>query len=336
MQKLLKIVFCIIFVIILTVFGINIFWKHYSKTHISTSIESSLIKVLNINELHSLEYKYDSWATVYETKYNMKQYEQYKNIVSIFENDKKQIQDDYDEPNFENNFKKYKEKLKEQYGKYQNLVSNNASFEELANSGFKDSKLFSIAKKETKSKDPNEIYNYYYYTLLPKRFEIFSICDSYDDLCSLEQFLNLKESKAKESTRKIKYVVAYKGTVRLGIDAPIKFEKDENGPLLICIPSIKVLSVAVDFLPPEIDEKGGKKVTTKSSVIEFSKKDDNFSKEARLKCNNDLYAKINMNQQYFKLAEENLKKTVEALIKPVIGDLTYEFKTLPSEEQEEE
>lgn len=328
--KLGSIVIGSIVAIIFIICLINIFKKNYSKRHVSTSFDSSLEKILNINELHSYEYTYKSWVTIYETKYNMETYNRYKNISTILTKDINIIQGDGVDA--EQSFQKYKENLKEQNDKYQDLLSNGASFDILANSGFKDSGLLTIAQKEVTSKDPIDIFQYYYYTLLPKRLTVLTICDNYDDLCDLEQFLRLKESKAHESIKKVKYIVAYKGTVRAGIDEAIKIDTDETGKLWIYIPPVKILSVAVDFLPPEKDSKGNEI----KSVIEMSKnitESGKFTKTARLACRNDLYSKINMEPHFLELAEENLKETVKALITPFLNEnTTYDFKTLITED----
>lgn len=66
--------FILIFLIILSI-------KTHSKRYFESTAESSLTKVLDINELHTLEYRYNSYTVVYATKYNMEVYDTYKSIL---------------------------------------------------------------------------------------------------------------------------------------------------------------------------------------------------------------------------------------------------------------
>lgn len=304
---------------------INFAMKQYSKKHTTTSIESTLEKVLAINELHSYEYSYDSWATIKETKYDMETYYRYQNLSTILTQDKNRI--DSDSKNLEQSFQKYKENLNTRNSIYQDLLNDGVQFETIANAGYQDETLFSIAQNSVSSKEPIDIYKYYYYSLLPERLSILSICENYNDLCDLEQFLKLNEKKALKSVNSVKYVVAYEGKVRAGIDEEIKLQKDDNGKFLIIVPKVKILSVAVNI---PADEKN-------KSVIEITKKstnDDYFFKEAMRQCHNELYAKISMEQQFLKLAQENLVETIKALIIPFLDGVDYEITFIGSNEEE--
>ncbi len=66
--------FILIFFIILSI-------KTHSKRYFESTAESSLTKILDINELHTLEYRYNSYTVVYATKYNMEVYDTYKSIL---------------------------------------------------------------------------------------------------------------------------------------------------------------------------------------------------------------------------------------------------------------
>lgn len=67
----------IAFFIVVTVLSVS----NYSQRHFESNGHSSLSKVLEINELHTLEYRYNSYAVVYATRYNMEIYDTYKDIM---------------------------------------------------------------------------------------------------------------------------------------------------------------------------------------------------------------------------------------------------------------
>ena len=320
LNRYFKIGFIIVGITLGTIFlfGIlNLAMKQYSKSHTITTNESTLEKILNIEELHSYEYSYSSWATVYETKYDMETYKKYHNISLILTNDKKAIEKQG--PDLEGNFQKYKENLNNRNILYQDLRKQGINFEDYAKKEYQDVDLWNIAQHSAGSKKAKDIEKYYYYTILPARLSILSICDNYNDLCDLEQFLRLSEKKAPVSINTIKYIVAYEGKVRAGIDEKIKIEKSEDGKILIYVPPIKILSVTVDIPPDERNK----------SVIELTKntaRGNNFFKEATQHCEKDLNEKIKQEAQFLTLAEENLFETIKALIVPFIpNDTEYEI-----------
>lgn len=312
----------VIALIIIIICLINFGMKKYSKSHTKTTIDSTLQKVLAIEELHTYEYSYSSWATVYETKYDMETYRRYNYLSSILTKDKKII--DAGVANLDKSFQDYKESLSKRYVIYQGLINDGVRFEDFANAGYQDSDLFNIAQKAVGTKEPVDIYRYYYYTLLPDRLSILSNCENYDDLCDLEHFLQLNEKNALKTITTIKYIVAYDGKVRTGINDSIKFETDNEGIIQIIVPPVKILSVAVT-IPPDQDNK---------STIVYRKNStnrNNFVQEAQQQCENDLYAKINMEQQFLSLAQENLFTTIKSLVDPFMVDKEYVI--VPSKEE---
>lgn len=64
------------FFIVVTVLS----FSNYSQHYFESNAFSSLTKILEINELHTLEYRYNSYAVVYATRYDMETYDTYKDV----------------------------------------------------------------------------------------------------------------------------------------------------------------------------------------------------------------------------------------------------------------
>lgn len=84
MTKRCKVLIVMVEVLIFTtvIVLITLSIKNHGKRYFEVTAESSLTRVLEINELHTLEYRYNSYAVVYATRYNMEVYDEYKDIIT--------------------------------------------------------------------------------------------------------------------------------------------------------------------------------------------------------------------------------------------------------------
>ncbi len=111
------------------------------------------------------------------------------------------------------------------------------------------------------------------------------------------------------------YYVAYKGTVKAGMDfSKIEFEIDEeNKEIVVNLPECEVLSTMVDFGSMEYIF-ADKKYETES-----------VSQEAYKLCQEDLAKRAKEEKELLYLAQENAVSVVEALIYPWVTQLDKEY-----------
>lgn len=291
--------------------------KYYANKNISIDIESSLAKVINVNELHTIEYTYNSFAIAYETKFSMDEWDKYHSISSFITADKGLLK----KLDFES-FEKLREERLREASKKKDIFDTSDSFSDLANkitdnSGDYEIKTAIIKEcgfESDENKSANDIF-------LDKKirnqliYDFYNLCNDIDDFEDLERFIFLKRKAAITSMKKEQYAVAYKGIVRVGINNDeIEAKYDGiSGKIEIIIPKAIVLSSAVT-IPSDEENK---------SVIEINGKKSNSAnwlREAHKICKADLERKLKTDTEFIELATENAIETIRLLAKPFETD----------------
>jgi hypothetical protein len=131
------------------------------------------------------------------------------------------------------------------------------------------------------------------------------------ELSTLDYTYNAIANVYDEDNTTVKYYVAYKGTVRAGID----FDKievsepDENKKILITIPDVEIQDTTVDM--GSLDY-----IFTKS---EYNK--ETVSQEAYQCCQEDLAQRAEETEELKQMAKDNAITSVQALIQPWLDQL---------------
>lgn len=139
------------------------------------------------------------------------------------------------------------------------------------------------------------------------------ICGSYDDYKVHWEKLKADFSDSKKSS--MTYAVAYRGTVRAGINEPIQFSvDDENAVVTVTIPQVKILDINIE--PNE--------ETMRFLYKKRKYKKGNIKSVLKL-CEDDLRAKVAHNTAFLELAEQNVIETIQALCTPFEKTSAYTF-----------
>ena len=154
--------------------------------------------------------------------------------------------------------------------------------------------------------------------ILPKVIDLFSHNDTISDTTYAdysENWKRLKDEYKEEKKKSYTYAVAYRGTVRAGIDQPIQFSVDDGASVVtVKIPQVKILDITVE---PKED--------TMRFLYKKSKYKKGNIKAVLQLCENDLRAKVADAPAFLELAEQNVIETIKALCAPFEKTSSYTF-----------
>ena len=305
----------ILAVVVVALFGVfgRVFRKDNSKI-VTFSAQASLEKVLKINELHTVEYVYNSYAVAYEKPYyDMDVYDQLKPLYSwylfwksdldagtldfaglkVYAKTLVDLCDGYESADaFLNDTRETDARNLQVLG----VGSRKGLFDTLTESNFDNLKLLVIGYKA-----------------------ITDMCESAYDLRGLINFLALDRGAAEStSISKELYAVAYEGKVIAGINDEIKFSvDDENQKVTVHVPPVCIVDMNVNLMGD------GGVITRKSKTVNQS----DWVKNAMHLCRTDLSKKLDGNNEFMNVARENALDAVKALIRPFeqVSEYTFEI-----------
>ncbi|MBQ7924686.1 MAG: DUF4230 domain-containing protein [Lachnospiraceae bacterium] len=136
-----------------------------------------------------------------------------------------------------------------------------------------------------------------------------------DEISTLEYFYNSVATVKEEDGEKVKYYVAYEGTVKLGIVLEeIEITVDENTKeILITIPEVKMRECAV------VDE-------SLDFIFEKSKYEtETVFMEAEKYCKTDLETKVQAESSLYEIAKENAIASIKALVLPWMEQVAEQY-----------
>ncbi len=139
------------------------------------------------------------------------------------------------------------------------------------------------------------------------------------ELATLEYTYNaVARAYDTEDKTKIRYYVAYEGTVTVGIDfSKIIVDSDDGKKVIsIEIPPCQIQDTTVDFGSMEY------------IFVDSSSQSETVSQEAYGICEDDLKKRAANEEQLMELAEENTRTTVEALVKPWVDQIDDTYKVM--------
>lgn len=283
--------------------------KNNTGRRFSVDAKASLEKVLEINELQSVEYVYNSYVIYgkYKTEYEkwfldaLKKSNvteaNFNQLKQDFNGFMKEIEEmakkDVSENELDEEFKEFMKKW------YPNLI-------EFYEDDFAEEYFGGLVAVLVYFSDyKNDIFDdYYLLGLFPP--------DSYSGYEEMLTYLFRNNTSSNDG-----YAVSYRGNVRLGINEPVTFTiNDDESEIIVNIPKIKILDCTV--VP---DEK-----TMHFIYFDNKYKKSGIIKEVLTLCNSDLSSKIKSNTELFKLAEQNIITTLEALCLPFKNNMSYNFK----------
>lgn len=134
-----------------------------------------------------------------------------------------------------------------------------------------------------------------------------------DELSTAEFVYNGVAEKYKDDDpEELECRISYNATVKVGINmSDIKYEIDnENKSVTVTLPETKVNIAALD----------------ESSISYMPKNPKMEVDEVIALCKEDAVNKANKSDQLHEVAEENMKTTIEALIKPILDSKEYTIK----------
>ena len=312
---------------------VNFCMKINSKKSLLTEMKISLEKVLDINEIHSYEYTYESFVVVKNSKFDIETYKKYKDYLNPLTKMLEQINNNISKEDY---YSDYKEKIISIYTNYKAmLVGNNffkvfqqlqtqepylISFEKISDDCRKELLIFKNLQTSVPSSEEQKVldadfpnlkryvFDYYLQTIN----EIFTICDNFEEFLELNNLLKMEETDA-EKYNKDSYAVSYRGIVRAGIDEPFEVVKDSEEKIIVYVPEIKILSCNADIPTDRVGQNTIEYIKGSTQRIEWYK-------EAKKNCELDLYTKVSNDSNFFELAEQNLYTTIDLLVKPFISD----------------
>lgn len=339
MKPIIKKILIILSIVILLLVITNLGMKIHSNNSSITNVESTLDKVLKINELHSYEYTFNSFVVAYTSKFNIETYEQYKDFSNIIEKMVEAIkikEKNEDTKQSDILYQEYSNDIIEVFEEAEKKLSKDNFFktlkqiidQEIINdilqnakdeaqnelNVWKDLQIYAPneAQKDVLELDFPNLKKYLFDYSFTTIKEIFSICHNYSELKELSNFLKLNKEEAMKYNKK-KYAVSYEGSVRAGIDEPLELKLVSENKIIVYIPKIKILDFNVDI---PTDYKGMNKI----EFINGSTEHVEWYKEAKLLSEQDLLKKVSNDENFLNLAEENLHNTVKSLIEPFVPE----------------
>lgn len=322
----LSTVYRVVCLAILVVVGVTLygffgrFFRKDNSKKVTFSAQASLEKVLKINELHTVEYVYNSYAVAYEKPfYDMDVYDQLKPLYNWFYNWyslwKSDPNPDAGTANFEN--------IKSIAKAYVYLCDGYESADAFLN-GTRENDAPNLQSLGFGSR--KELFDLYtqpdfdnFKRCLIGYKAIADMCYSADDLKRLIDFL-ASDRAAAESTSywKTLYAVAYEGKVIAGINKEISFSvDDDNQKITVHVPPVCIVDLNVNLGDSNSVITRNRNVTNQSDWV----------KDALQLCRADLTKKLNGNDEFLSVARENALDAVKALIRPFeqVSEYTFEI-----------
>lgn len=317
----LSTVYRIVCLAILVVVGVTIygffgrFFRRDNSKKVTFSAQASLEKVLKINELHTVEYVYNSYAVAYEKPfYDMDVYGQLKPYYDSFVIWKQLVEgvEGYDFVSFQG---------------YARAFADLCTGYESADAFLNDTRendarnlqvLGSGSRKEFFDVWAQPDFDSLKSKCISAR-AIADMCDSAYDLKNLISFL-ASDRGAAESTSywKTLYAVAYEGKVIAGINKEITFSvDDDNQKITVHVPPVCIVDLNVNLGDSNSVITRNRNVTNQSDWV----------KDALQLCRADLKKKLDGNDEFLSVARENALDAVKALIRPFeqVSEYTFEI-----------
>ena len=247
----LSTVYRVVCLAILVVVGVTLygffgrFFRKDNSRKVTFSAQASLEKVLKINELHTVEYVYNSYAVAYERSfYDMDVYDQLKPYYNWYLYWKPDL--DAGTLDFAN--------LKAFARAYVDLCDGYESADEFLNDTREnDARNLQVlgygSRKEFFDVFAQPDFDSLKIMLITSR-AIADMCYSADDLKNLIKFLASDRGGAAESTSywKTLYAVAYEGKVIAGINKEITFSvDDDNQKITVHVPPVCIVDLNVNL-----------------------------------------------------------------------------------------
>lgn len=326
-------ILAVIAVVLISVFG-KLGMLLHGKSKLSVEVSSSLERVLNINELHTLEYIYKSYVVAYEQPYyDMDVYDQLNEIAPFYANLTSLL--------VGGSLEKTASRFIKNTQWISSFTGGSIQFEDLKMwaqafvtmcSGCENLKAF---LNDSKEDDASNLQVLGYGSkqeflqdfgiesdndlrLWNLRFSgIADWCETQSDFMALSKFISHKRSDAEaESHKKELYAVAYDGTVIAGINKDITFNVDEGKhTIVVHIPPVDIIESDAD-VTHVIDR----------TAFSSATKSNDWMNDAIDLSRADLKKKIQSDKEFLDVAKENARSTVEALIKPFEKNLSgYKF-----------
>ncbi len=325
-------ILAVIVVVLISVFG-KLGALLHGKPKLSVEVSSSLERVLNINELHTVEYIYKSYVVAYERPfYDMDVYDQLNEVAPLYTNLKGQIVGGALEKTA-SRFIKNTQWISGFTGgslQFEDLKSCAHAFVALC-SDYESLKAFLNDSREDDASNLQAL-GYSSRQELVQDFGIDSDdalrwmnlafsgivdwCETQSDFIGLAGFVALKRADAESASHnKELYAAAYDGTVIAGINKEITFDVDEDKQTIVVhIPPVGIVESDAD-VTHVIDR----------TVFSSATKSNNWMAEAIVLCRDDLKKKIQDDKEFLNVARENARSAVEALIKPFEKLSGYKF-----------
>lgn len=259
------------------------------KPHKGLKVKSraALEKVLEINELQSLEYIYNSYVIAYEDDVK----EVFTLVDAFFAA----------ELVSEANYGTFKEEFSSLRPV---LVAEDSEFDKHVMQKTKEFAKTYYGLDVSNDKLFRFVLTYYFPAMVPETFAEYT-----------EEIKNAKNEWREERKESYKYAVAYRGTVRAGINEPVTFSVDDRASVVrVTIPAVKVLDVNIE--PNE---------ETMRFLYKKSKFDKGNIKEILKLCEDDLRSKVSGNTAFLELAEQNVIETIKILCAPFEKSTAYTF-----------
>lgn len=316
----LSTVYRVVCLAILVVVGVTLygffgrFFHRDNSKKVTFSAQASLEKVLKINELHTVEYVYNSYAVAYERPfYDMDVYDQLKPLYNWYLNWKPAL--DAGTLDFAG--------LNAFARAFVDLCDGYESADEFLNDTQEnDARNLQVlaygSRKEFFDFFAQPDFNNLKWCLIGYR-AIADMCDSAYDLKNLISFL-ASDRGAAESTSywKTSYAVAYEGKVITGINKEISFSvDDDNQKITVHVPPVCIVDLNVNLGDSNSVITRNRNVTNQSDWV----------KDALQLCRADLTKKLNGNDEFLSVARENALDAVKALIRPFeqVSEYTFEI-----------
>lgn len=325
-------VLAVVVIVFISILGkLGIFNR--GKPKLSVEVSSSLERVLNINELHTVEYIYKSYVVAYERPYyDMDVYNQLNEVADFYTNLKSKLVGGSLEKTASRFLKNTQwisgftggslqfEDLKSWANAFVALSSDCESLNAFLN----DSKEDDIYNLQILGYDSRQAFVQDFgldsddsLRRLNLAFDgITTWCETQSDFMDLAGFVALKRADVESAIHnKELYAAAYDGTVIAGINKEITFDVDEDRQTIVVhIPPVSIVELNAD-VTHVIDR----------TIFSSATKSNNWMTEASILCREDLNRKIQDDKEFLNVARENARGAVQALIKPFEKLSGYQF-----------
>ncbi len=325
-------IIAVIVVVLIGVFG-KLGKLFHGKPKLSVEVSSSLERVLNINELHTVEYIYKSYVVAYEHPfYDVDVYDQLNEVSPFYSYLKNQL--------IGGSLEKTAGKFMKNTRWISGFTGGSLQFEDLKswanafvalssdceslNAFLNDSKEDDIYNLQILGYDSRQAFVQDFgldsddsLRRLNSAFDgITTWCETQSDFMDLAGFVAVKREDVESAIHnKELYAAAYDGTVIAGINKEITFDVDEDKQkIVVHIPPVSIVELNAD-VTHVIDR----------TIFSSATKSNNWMTEASILCREDLNRKIQDDKEFLNVARENARGAVQALIKPFEKLSGYQF-----------